>query len=54
MLCLCKGCDGCCVFCLYCVCYANNDVEMEPLASVKLNTLISATYDEIRDVITSC
>ena len=27
---------------------------MEPLASVKLNNLISATSDKIRDVITSC
>ena len=34
--------------------YANSDVEMEPLASVKLNNLISATSDEIRDVIDSC
>ena len=33
---------------------ANSDVEMEPLASVKLNNLISATSDEIRDVIASC
>ena len=33
---------------------ANSDVEMEPLASVKLNNRISATSDEIRDVITSC
>ena len=30
---------------------ANSDVEMEPLASVKLNNLITATSDEIRDVI---
>ena len=33
---------------------ANSDVEMEPLASVKLNNLISATSDKIRDVIASC
>ena len=33
---------------------ANSDVEMEPLASVKMNNLISATSDEIRDVIASC
>ena len=33
---------------------ANSDVEMEPLASVKLNNLMSATSDEIRDVIASC
>ena len=33
---------------------ANSDVETEPLASVKLNNLISATSDEIRDVIASC
>ena len=33
---------------------ANSDVEMEPLASVKLNNLTSATSDEICDVITSC
>ena len=33
---------------------ANSDVEMEPLASVKLNNLISATSNEIRDVIASC
>ena len=33
---------------------ANSDVEMEPLASAKLNNLISATSDEIRDVIASC
>ena len=32
---------------------ANSDVDMEPLASVKLNNLISATSDEIRDVIIS-
>ena len=29
-------------------------VEMESLASVKLNNLISATSDEIHDVIASC
>ena len=34
--------------------YANSDVEMEPLASLKLNNLISATSDEIRDAIASC
>ena len=33
---------------------ANSDVEMEPLASVKLNNLISTTSDEICDVIASC
>ena len=33
---------------------ANSDAEMEPLASVTLNNLISATSDEIRDVIASC
>ena len=33
---------------------ANSDVEMEPLVYVKLNNLISATSDEIRDVIASC
>ena len=32
----------------------NSDVEMEPLASVKLNNLISATSDQIHDVIASC
>ena len=32
----------------------NSDVEMEPLASVKLNNLMSATSDEIRDLIASC
>ena len=36
------------------MCYANSDVDMKPLASVKLNNLISVTSDEIRDVITSC
>ena len=34
--------------------YANSDVEMEPLASVKLNNLIPATSNEIRDIIASC
>ena len=34
--------------------YGNSDVDMEPLASVKLNNLISAISDEIRDVFTSC
>ena len=33
---------------------ANSDVEMESLTSVKLNNLISATSDEIHDVIDSC
>ena len=33
---------------------ASSDVEMEPLASVKHNNRISATSDEIRDVIASC
>ena len=33
---------------------ANSDVEMEPLASVKLDNLIPVTSDEIRDVIASC
>ena len=33
---------------------AKSDIDMESLASVKLNNLISATSDEIRDVITSC
>ena len=33
---------------------AISDVEMEPLASVKLNNLISAISDEIHNVIASC
>ena len=33
---------------------ANSDVEMETVASVKSNNLMSATSDEIRDVIASC
>ena len=33
---------------------ATSDVEMEPLAYVKLNNLISASSDEIRDIIASC
>ena len=33
---------------------ANSAVEMEPLTSAKLNNMISATSDEIRDVIASC
>ena len=33
---------------------ANGDVQIEPLVSVKLNNMISATCDEIRDVIASC
>ena len=33
---------------------AYNDVEREPLASVKLNNLISYTSDEIHNVIASC
>ena len=34
--------------------YTNSDVGMEPLPSVKLNNLISATSDQICDVIASC
>ena len=33
---------------------SNSDFEMEPFASVKPNNLISATSDDIRDVIAIC